>query len=75
MPNAGTIAAGAAQAVLRYQAGEYDKIAAITSCFGGARTSSGIFCSYLVSAAYCAAGPERHGRGGETSGADDACRH
>jgi hypothetical protein len=56
VPNGAAIATAAARAALRYQTGEYDKIAAIASCCGGLKFTSGIFCSYLVSAAYCAAG-------------------
>jgi hypothetical protein len=50
------LADAAAEAALRYQTGLYDKIAAVASVFGGAKASSGLFCSYIVSAAYQFAG-------------------
>ena len=55
-PDAKKIAETAAKAALEYQTGSYDKIAAVASVFKGAKTNSGLFCSYLVSAAYLKAG-------------------
>ena len=50
------IAASAAGAAAEYETGRYDKIAAVASVFGGAKFGSGLFCSYVVSAAYASAG-------------------
>jgi hypothetical protein len=47
---------GAAAEASRYETGRYDKMAAIASVFGGAKFDSGLFCSYIVSAAYVSAG-------------------
>ncbi|SOC91758.1 Permuted papain-like amidase enzyme, YaeF/YiiX, C92 family [Rhizobium sp. AN5] len=56
VPRASEIAKAAAEIAVQYQAKRYDKIAAVASIFGGAKATTGIFCSYLVSAAYLAAG-------------------
>lgn len=55
VPNSETFAYEAANAALRFQTRKYDKIAAVASIAGGARVSSGIFCSYLVASAYAVA--------------------
>ena len=56
VPRAAEIAKIAAKAALNYQTGKYDKIAAVASVFGGAKATSGLFCSYVVAAAYQFAG-------------------